>query len=262
MAIKWKDGELDDLRRKIARYNRKIARLRKAGVDLGMGELPQRMGERTIKTIESRTELNIIKKSIERFVAKGSETLTRTREGLVIPKYERQEIIALNARINARRRKAAKEAAAARASGDLPLMGRIKDNEARVRRSITKVKPEDYAAYRRVARAEGSIDYVRKKDKMYRQNYEKMIDRLFSPRDARKIKAELKKVPDRRFVTETVNREEISFSIGSPTGMGRDTVSSLFYEGFKRSFPEEFKNVQLKDLESGLEEDDNFDAFE
>ena len=260
MAIKWKEGELDDLRREIARYNRKIARLRKAGTDLGMGELPQRMGERTIKKIESRRELNIIKKSIERFVAKGSEALTRTRQGLVIPKYERQEINALNARINARRRKAAKEAAAARGKGDLPLMGRILDNEARERRAITKVKPKDYAEYKRVAKNESAPDYVRRRDKEYHANYEKMIDRLFSPRDARKIKKALRKVPDRKFVTETIKEEAISFSIGSPPGMDRDTVSANFYEQFKRSFPAEFKDVELKDLDSPLEED--FEEYE
>ena len=34
MAIRWKEGELDDLRREIARYNRKIEKMRKTGVDL------------------------------------------------------------------------------------------------------------------------------------------------------------------------------------------------------------------------------------
>ena len=256
MAIKWKEGELDDPRREIARYNRKIARLRKAGTDLGMGELPQRMGERTIKKIESRTELNIIKKSIERFVAKGSEALTRTREGLVIPKYERQEINALNARINARRRKAAKEADAAKAAGDLPLMGRIKDNEARVRRAITKVKPKDYAEYRRVAKNEGSIDWVRRKNETYLKNYEQMVDNLFTTRDARKIKEAIRKIPIKRFVRETLKQEPISFSIGSPPGMARDTVASKMAERFKKAFKKEFEGVELEDVETGADEDE------
>ena len=42
--------------------------------------------------------------------------------------------------------------------------------------------------------------------------------------------------------------------------MDRDTVSANFYEQFKRSFPAEFKDVELKDLDSPLEED--FEEYE
>lgn len=250
MAIRWKEGELDDLRREIARYNRKIARLQKKNVDLGMGSLPERGKLRTVKGMETRAELNAFKKSMERFMKPGSEALVKTKGGVVIPKYERAEINALNARINARRRKSWAEAHEAKARGDLPLMGRIKANEAKPRKKLGDVTPKGYAEYKRVAKNEGAVDYVARKEKMYRQNYYKMIDRLYSPRDARKIKNRLGKISDHELVQRTIDEEEISFSIGSPVGgMGRDTVVELFTEGFKRYFPDQFRTLKLEDVD-------------
>lgn len=249
MAIRWKAGELDDLRREIARYNRKINKLRKQGIDLGMGSLPETGKIRDVKKMTSRSELNAFKRSMQRFIKPGSEALVTTKGGVTIPKYERAEINALNARINARRRKAFAEAQQARRAGDLPLMGRVKANEARPRRGLQSVTPAGYAEYKRVAKREGAINYPHIREAQYRQNYYKMIDRLYSPRDARKIKARLRGIPDKEFIRKTIDQEEISFSIGSPPGMGRDSVVQVMTEGFKRSFPKEFKTLKLDDVE-------------
>ena len=256
MAIRWKEGELDDLRREIARYNRKIDRLRKKGVDTGMGSLPERGKIRDVKKMTSRAELNAYKRSMARFMKPGSEALVTTKGGLVIPKYERAEINALNARINARRRKTFEAAQKARSAGDLPLMGRIKDNEARPRRGLQSVTPAGYAEYKRVAFKEGAVKYPQLKKELYRKNYMKMIDNLFSVRDARKIKAALKNIPLDRFINRTINEEEISFSIGSPPATGADTVSARMVERFEKVFPNEFKNVKLKDVKYSTEADE------
>lgn len=264
MAIRWKEGELDDLRKEIARYNRKISRMQKAGTDLGMGSLPERGRIRDVKKMTSRSELTAFKKSMQRFMKPGSEELVTTKGGVTIPKYERAEINALNARINARRRKAFAEAQQARTAGDLPLMGRIKANEARPRRGLQSVEPADYKEYKRVAKREGAINYPHIREAQYRQNYYKMIDRLYSPRDARKIKARLRGIPDKEFIRKTIDQEEISFSIGSPPAMGSDSVVQIMTEGFKRAFPKEFKTLKLDDIENDDEEtlwlDDDMEA--
>lgn len=251
MAIRWKENELDDLRKEIARYNRKIARMQKKDVDIGMGSLPERGKIRNVKSMTSRSELNAFKKSMERFLKPGSEELVKTKGGVVIPKYERAEINALNARINARRRKAYEEAAAARGRGDLPLMGRIRANEAKPRRPLKDVTPKGYQEYKRVAFNEGSVKWPEIKKQMYRKNYYKMIDNLFSEKDARKIKARISRIPLDEFVEKTVKEEEISFSIGSPPAQGRDTVSDRMIEKFRQTFPDRFRTLKLE------EEDDD-----
>ena len=248
MAIRWKEGELDDLRREIARYNRKINKLRKQGIDTGMGSLPETGKIRDVKKMTSRAELNAFKRSMARFMKPGSEALVTTKGGITIPKYERAEINALNARINARRRKAYEKAQAAKRAGDLPLMGRIKDNEARPRRGLQSVTPAGYAEYKRVAFKEGSVKYPQIKKELYLKNYLKMVDNLFTTRDARQIKAAIKKIPLDTFVEKTLAQEDISFSIGSPPGTGQDTVSSRMIERFQYVFPDEFENIVLKDV--------------
>lgn len=247
MAIRWKEGELDDLRKEIARYNRKISRLQKKNVDLGMGSLPERGKLRTVKGMETRAELNAFKRSMERFMKPGSEALVTTKGGIVIPKYERAEINALNARINNRRRKSWSKAHEAKARGDLPLMGRIKDNEARVRKNLANVKPADYAEYKRVAINEGAYDFVARKEQMYRQNYYKMIDNLYSPRDARKIKARLSRISDHELVEKSIDEEDISFAIGSPTAGNHAGIVERMTLKFQECFPEQFKTLNLED---------------
>ena len=261
MAIRWKENELDDLRREIARYNRKISKLQKAGIDLGMGSLPERGRIRDVKGMSSRSELTAFKKSMERFLKPGSEQLVKTAGGVTIPKYERAEINALNARINARRRKSYAAAQEARSAGDLPLMGRIRANEAKPRKSLSKVTPAGYKEYKRVAFNEGSVKYPELKKKMYRQNYYKMIDNLFGEKDARKIKNRISRIPLDEFVEQTVKEEEISFSIGSPPATGRDSVGVRMVEKFRQIFPDRFKTLELEEDEDALmlEEDEDFE---
>lgn len=252
MAIRWKENELDDLRKEIARYNRKIKKLEK--MDLGMGSAPERASMRSVKKMNTRAELNQLKRSIARVMKPGSEELVTTKGGITIPKYERAEINALNARINARRRKDYQRAAEARAKGDLPLMGRIRANEAKPRRSLAAVKPADYKEYKRVALNEGDVGYTERRQKAYKQSYFKMIDNVFSPRDARKIKARLNRIPLKKMVEATIDNEEVSISIGSPPAAGRDNTAALIARGFKNVFPDEFKTLKLDDVEEYAED--------
>lgn len=252
MAIRWKEGELEDLRKEIARYNRKIDRMRKQNVDVGMGSLPERGRIRDVKSMSSRAELNAFKKSMQRVLKPGSEELVKTKGGVVIPKYERAEINALNARINARRRKSYAAAQEARSAGDLPLMGRIRANEAKPRKTLKDVTPKGYKEYKRVAFNEGSVKYPEIKKQMYRKNYYKMIDNLFSEKDARKIKNRIARIQLDEFVDKTVKEEEISFSIGSPPTQGRDTVSVRMIEKFKQIFPDRFRTLKLEEDDDAL----------
>lgn len=240
MAIRYKPGELDELQKQIRRYNAKISRMAKKGVDLGMGSLPERASMRTAKGVTSRAELRDYQKQMERVLKKGSEQLVKTKGGVVIPKYERDQINALNARINRQRRVAAEKIAEARAAGDLPLMGRIKDNEAKPRKSLAGVSREDYAAYKNASLRMGDVKYLAERDAAYKLNYKKMVDRLFTEEDAEEIKALLDEIPDYDFRIQTIAHEEISFSIGSPPANEPDSVGRQMLKKFREVFPTQF----------------------
>ena len=240
MAIRYRPGELDELQKQIRRYNAKISRMAKKGLDLGMGSLPERASMRTAKGFSSRAELNAYKKQMERVLKRGSEQLVKTKGGVVIPKYERDQINALNARINRQRRVAAQKIAEARATGDLPLMGRIKDNEAKPRRGLSAVKPEDYSTYKSASLIMGDVKYLPERDAAYKLNYKKMVDRLFTEEDAAEIKALLDEIPDYDFRIQTIAHEEMSFSIGSPPAREPDSIAKQMIIKFKEIFPTQF----------------------
>ena len=240
MAIRYKPGELDELQKQIRRYNAKISRMAKKGLDLGMGSLPERASMRTAKGFSSRAELRAYQKQMERVLKKGSEQLVKTKGGVVIPKYERDQINALNARINRQRRVAAEKNAEARAAGDLPLMGRLRDNAAKARKPLSAVRPEDYAAYKTASLRMGDVKYISERDAAYKNNYKKMIDRLFTEEDANEIKQILDRIPDKDFRVQTIAHEEISFSIGSPPANAPDSVAKQMVTKFREIFPTQF----------------------
>lgn len=245
MAIRWKPGEIDDLMSTIRRYNNKIRRLERNNVKLGQGSLPQRASKTKLNRMTSRRELNDLKRQMKNFLKPGSEELIKTPGGVVIPKYERAEINALNARINAQRRKDWLKSQEAKAAGDLPLMGRIRANAAKPRRPLSVVKPSDYAEYKRAAIKTGDPNYSALKKKEYRRNYYKMVDNLFGKDTqlSRSIKARLAKVPDDDLIEKTIETEDISFAMGSPPAKGADPTSSLMLKELTNTFYPQFRSI-------------------
>lgn len=243
MAIRYRPGELDELQKQIRRYNAKISRMAKKGLDLGMGSLPERASMRTAKGFSSRAELRAYQKQMERVLKKGSEQLVKTKGGVVIPKYERDQINALNARINRQRRVAAQKIAEARAAGDLPLMGRIRDNAVKARKPLSAVSPADYAAYKTASFRMGDVKYLSERDALYKANYKKMVDRLFTEEDANEIKRILDRIPDKDFREQTIAHEEISFSIGSPPTSAPENIATQMVIKFNEVFPDQFKGT-------------------
>lgn len=254
MAIRWKEGERAALYNEIARYNRKIDRLRRQGTELGMGSLPQKITTAEFMKIGNRAELKEYEGRMKRFLTKGSEQLTTTKSGITIPKYEQQEVVAANARINARRAKKWKEAQEAKKKGDLPLMGRIQDNAAKPRKALSKVTPQNYEEYKRVALHEGRAAFPREKAIWYKEQYKKMIHNLFSAEDEQTILDAIENIDPFKFVDVTVHEEEVSMSIGSPPAGGRDNAALRIGENLIRQFPRNFKGKKLTILKDTADE--------
>ena len=130
-SIRWRESDIDKLRKEIERFNRKITRLKQKGDPVVTAALPERLSYKKLKKdIVSRSELNRLYKSIERFTARGSEQKVKTKSGVETTKFELADIRARVASINARR-KAQLKALGKLDAGNIPLMGRVRDQALR-----------------------------------------------------------------------------------------------------------------------------------
>ena len=178
--IKWREEDVDQLRREIRNFNRKVDRLMKKGSPEVKAALPPKLSMKTAKAgIQSRADYNRQLKQIRRFTEKGSEQLMKTSGGVTAPKFEIKEMQARVAQSN-RQRKAARERIGTIDAGNKPLMGRIREQSYMPKKAVGKVRPEDWDQYKRSVMKQSAPDYKTNMDAAYKDNYFKMLDNLFA----------------------------------------------------------------------------------
>ena len=194
--IKWREEDVDLLRKEIRNFNRKIDRLMKSGTPEVRSALPPKMSMKTAKAaISSRSDFNRQIKQIKRFTERGSEEMIKTKGGVKAPKFEIKELEARVRLINAQR-KAARERIGAIDQGNKPLMGRIRDQSYMPKKAVGKVKPEDWEQYKRSVMKQSAKDYKSNMDAAYKDNYFKMLDNLFTDDDDAADLQEMKDIID------------------------------------------------------------------
>lgn len=211
--IKWRQQDIDLLRKEIRNFNRKVDRLMKSGSPEVKAALPPKMTMKTAKqSISSRSDFNKQIKSIKRFTERGSEQVMKTKGGVVAPKFEVKELEARVRSINAERNKRLKKLVEKQGpveSGDLPKMGRLKEAGLRKKTAPGKIKPRDWEEYKRSVMKQSDPSYRKQKDALYRQNYQKAIDQTFSDEEAEFYKAALNEIPDEDFIDVTLDDERL-----------------------------------------------------
>lgn len=177
--IKWRDQDVDLLRKQIRNFNRKIDRLTKKGDPQIVAALPPKMSLKTARSeIQTRAQYNKMLKSIGRFTERGSETLIKTKGGVEAPKFEVKELEARVRSINAERRKR-REMIGEVQPGNRPLMGRIRDRTLEPKQAPGKVKPKDWEAYKKSVMRQSDPNERRRLDEAYKENYLKRLKQLF-----------------------------------------------------------------------------------
>lgn len=208
--IKWRDQDVDLLRKQIRNFNRKIDRLTKKGAPEVVRALPPKLSMKTARQqIETRSDYNRLLKSIGRFTERGSEEIIRTRAGVEAPKFEVKELEARVRTINAQR-KARLAKLGPTEPGDLPRMGRIKEAALLPKMAVGKVKPKDWAEYKRSVLLASDPNIQRQRKEQYRQNYFDRIDAIFPEEEAEFIKGKLKELPIDDFIDSSLTTEELS----------------------------------------------------
>ena len=198
--IKWREQDVDLLRKEIRNFNRKIDRLMKNAAPEVKAALPPKMSLKTARSsISSRAEFNATIKSIKRLTARGSEEIIKTKGGVRAPKFELKEIEARVRSINARRKQQLKQLGEVE-PGNRPMMGRIREANLRPKKAPGKVRPEDWEEYKKSVMKQSSKDYLKTKSAQYRENYYSGLSQIFTDDELKAIKAKLDKYSDDEFV--------------------------------------------------------------
>lgn len=214
-SIKWRDQDVDLLKKQIRNFNRKIDRLTKKGDPQIVAALPPKMSLKTARQqITTRAEYNKTLKSIERFTERGSEALIRTKGGVEAPKFEVKELEARVRSINAARKKR-REMVGEVQPGNRPLMGRIRDRTLEPKQAPGRVKPKDWEAYKKSVMKQSDPRSRSQADELYKENYIQRLKSLFDlskPEERQKydeIVARINSVETAEFVENSITYEDL-----------------------------------------------------
>lgn len=209
--IKWREQDVDLLRKQIRNFNRKVDRLMKAGTPEVKAALPPKMSMKTARTqISTRAEFNKTLKSISRFTERGSEQLIKTKGGVTAPKFEIKELEARVRSINAHRKKRLEKLPPI-PPGNLPMMGRVEREQLKPRKPVGKIKPEGWEKYKRSVYKQSAPEYYKEGDKRYRENYLKGYRDNLGAENAKIVEKIIKdNFTDEEFFLMSITNEKLS----------------------------------------------------
>ena len=230
--IRWREQDVDLLRREIRNYNRKIDRLMKTGAPEVKAALPPKMSLKTARSqIKTRSEFNATIKSIKRLTARGSEQLIKTRGGVTAPKFEIKEIEARVRSINARRKQQLSRLGTIE-PGNIPMMGRIREANLQPKKPVGKIRPEDWEEYKRSVLKQSDKLYSQRMAAQYKANYLKGLEELFSTEEITDIRKKIDKYTDEEFVEMSLSDDVLYVQFYSDP-LARETKRSLIIDKIK-----------------------------
>ena len=230
--IRWREQDIDLLRKEIRNYNRKIDRLMKTGAPEVKAALPPKMSLKTARSqIKTRSEFNATIKSIKRLTARGSEQIIKTRGGVTAPKFEIKEIEARVRSINARRKQQLSRLGTIE-PGNIPMMGRIREAKLLPKKPVGKIRPEDWEEYKRSVMKQSDKLYSRRMAAQYKANYLKGLEELFSAEEITNIRKKIDKYTDEEFIEMSLSDDVLYVQFYSDP-LARETKRSLIIDKIK-----------------------------
>lgn len=227
--IKWREQDIDLLRREIRNFNRKIDRLMKTGSPEVKAALPPKMSMKTArKEITTRAEYNKTIKSIKRLTARGSEQLIKTKGGVTAPKFEIKELEARLQSINARRKQQLSRLGTIE-PGNKPMMGRIREAHLQPKKAVGKIRPEDWDEYKRSVMKQSDKLYRARMAAQYKANYIKGLEELFTDEEIADIREKIDKYSDEEFADMSLSDDVLYVQFYSDP-LARETKKSLIMD--------------------------------
>lgn len=202
MAIRYTKKDEINLKKLVRNYNNKINRLNKKGFDTNF--IPQKLklkDERKLIKSGERIDFKDRIKYYESFLKRGSENLVKSNRGLVLPKYEIDQVNIMLKKINRIRRKTKKlykeEPLTDRNKNinqaNKSLLKNLSINELKDKKFSFKNKSKkDYEKFKK-SLAE-YYETQEERNKKYRDNYYKALENVFSEDQSNKIKNVLDKL--------------------------------------------------------------------
>ena len=237
--MKWRDEDVDQLRREIRNFNRKVDRLMKKGSPEVKAALPPKLSMKTAKAgIQSRADYNRQLKQIQRFTEKGSEQLMKTKGGVTAPKFEIKEMQARVQIINAARKKRLQKLPEPE-MGNLPLMGRISRENLKPKTAPGKIKPEGWEKYKRSVYKQSDPAYYKEGDKRYKENFLKGYKETLGEKDADIVRKMIENnLTDEQFFLASIENEQMAI------GFVYDPIDKE--ERRKKIYRELYSNISKK----------------
>ena len=227
--IRWREQDIDLLRKEIRNYNRKIDRLMKTGAPEVKAALPPKMNLKTARSqIKTRSEFNATIKSIKRLTARGSEQLIKTRGGVTAPKFEIKEIEARVRTINARRKQQLSRLGTIE-PGNIPMMGRIREAHLQPKKPVGKIRPEDWKEYKRSVMKQSDNSYRQRMAAQYKANYLKGLEELFDADEIAYIRKKIDKYTVEEFVEMSLS-DDVLYVQFYADPLARETKRSLILD--------------------------------
>lgn len=245
--IKWREQDVDLLRKQIRNFNRKIDRLMKAGAPEVKAALPPKLSMKTARAqIETRADYNRMLKSIQRVTARGSEKLVTTKGGVTAPEFELKEMQARVRSINAHRKQRLAKLPEIE-PGDLPMMGRVTREQLKPKKAPGTITPAGWEKYKQSVYKQSDPSYYRTGDRRYVRNYLYGITENFGEKDAKALEKMIKdNFTDEEFVLLSLENTELSIDYQYDplsTSVKRESIYRELYRKIKKT-----EQINEKDL--------------
>lgn len=217
--IRWREKDIEELRKEIERYNRKLKRLEKKGVesDIFQPSLPFK----EVKTnITTRAQYKDYLSHLRNLTEKGSEKKYEpaAEKGIAISKGEVAELDRLVKIINSDRRKRAKEYEKRTGNKvkNLPKQD-IQRMSLKPKKTATQqIASIDYGGsmnrmnfkkFVESVQSQSDAEKIENRYAQYKANYIEHLPRHLAPEDVEEIVSRLDEIPDKDFYYLSINNE-------------------------------------------------------
>lgn len=180
--IKWRRKDRTLLSNTVRQFNSKLTRTLKKHPEFE-SFLPDRINVNDIKSgIKTRADFNREIKSYRRFLKRGAEMPIVSASGIKTTKWEKKEVGYKVAQINRNRTRERKRANVSTYKGN---MGTIQANSLNPKQyDINTINPSRWKEFVRGVDKQIMSNYFGEKNKLYKENYIKALNNIFSPNDA------------------------------------------------------------------------------
>lgn len=195
--IRWRSADNKKLTTTVRNFNSKITRTLNKHPELAPF-LPKRISTTEIKDkVKTRADFNREIKSYQRFMRRGAEAPVTNEKGLMLTKWEKQEVGIKIATINRRRGRERKKADVSPYKGNMHTIAEA--NLMNKKFNFENIEVKRWDTYVRNVEKQVMSHYTRERDEQYKANYMEALDNALSSDDARRVKEAVRKIDATKF---------------------------------------------------------------